>query len=195
MPTYLLGALFYFVPEGVGADYFPPAALWTLLLLIWIYTFLIPVMAVYGMVRLNLVGDLMLERLSDRKLPFWVTVMVYSAALYFFGWRFNQVSEISTVLRVVLGCITLSIASVAVISSFWQISAHATGVGGVSGALVGALIRLEDPALITPFLIAILISGWVTASRLHLNAHTMSEIGAGYALGGIICAGGVILFL
>jgi uncharacterized protein YqgC (DUF456 family) len=120
---------------------------------------------------------------------------VYSAALYFFGWRFNQVSEISTVLRVVLGCITLSIASVAVISSFWQISAHATGVGGVSGALVGALIRLEDPALITPFLIAILISGWVTASRLHLNAHTMSEIGAGYALGGIICAGGVILFL
>lgn len=195
MPTYLLGVLFYFVPPGMGLDLLPSESLGVLLSVVCIYTFVIPVMCVYGMVQLKLVRHITLKTLEERRYPFGLTIMIYAAATYFFGWKMTQVAEIAPVLRVVLGSITVSILLVALISNFWQISAHMTGVGGVTGFLLATLSATRDPGLMPPLLIAILVSGWVAASRLHLNAHTVSEVLAGFLLGAGVCAAGALLFL
>ncbi len=173
----------------------PLRSLGILLLVICIYTFVIPALCVYGMQQLKLIQHISLKTLEERKYPFWLTIAVYALATYFFGWRFTQVAEIAPVLRVVLGSITVSILVVAIISSFWQISAHMTGIGGVAGFLLASLLKLGDPGLMSPLLVTILISGWVAASRLQLNAHTMDEVLAGFALGGIVCGTGMALFL
>lgn len=195
MPVYLLGVLFYFAPQGMGIDLLPPDSRWLLLLVIFIYTFIIPALGVYGMVQLKFVSDITLRKLEDRRYPFWLTTVVYMAATFFFGWKFTQVAEIAPVLRIVLGGITVSIVLVGVISFFWQISAHMTGTGGVTGFLVAALVKLGDTALLSPFLLALIISGWVAASRLQLNAHTMNEVLAGFLLGLLVCGAGAFLFL
>ena len=195
MPTYLLGVLFYFIPHGTGLDFLPPGSRGILLLVICIYTFIIPVLGVYGMVQLKFVEDITLRKLEDRRYPFWLTVVVYMAATYFFGWKFGQVAEIAPVLRVVLGSITVSIVLVGVISFFWQISAHMTGIGGVTGFLMAGLLKLGDASLLSPFLLALIISGWVASSRLQLNAHSMNEVLAGFLLGFMVCGAGALLFL
>jgi membrane-associated phospholipid phosphatase len=195
MSTYLLGVLFFFAPYGIGVDLLPHESRGILLLVVCIYTFIIPVLGVYGMVQLKFVEDITLRKLEDRRYPFWLTVAVYLAATYFFGWKFTQIAGIAPVLRVVLGSITVSIVLVGIISFFWQISAHMTGIGGVTGFLMAALLKLEDYSLLPPFLLALIISGWVAASRLQLNAHTMNEVLAGFLLGLLVCGAGGLLFL
>ena len=195
MPTYLLGVLFFVAPNTTGAVLMPVESRAILLLVICIYTFLIPALGVYGMVRLRIVEGIMLKELNDRRYPFWLTVLVYLVATYFFGWKLVQVGEVAPIMRIVLGSITVSIILVGIISFFWQISAHATGVGGVTGFLAAALLRLEDPLLLSPFLLFVVISGWVAGSRLQLNAHTMNEILAGFLIGVLVCGGAGFLFL
>lgn len=194
MPTYLLGVFFYFAPSGSGTDLFPTGSSWMLLLVVSVYTFLIPVVGAYSMVRLRLVEDMAMSKLSDRRLPVLFTIAVYAGTTYFFGWHFDRVAPIAPVLRVVLGGVTVSIALVGLISSRWQISAHAAGIGGVTGALLAESVRVGDASLLSPLLVAVLLSGWVVAARLQLNAHTASEVAAGYALGAGVCGAAVLLF-
>src|SRR5690606_25228459 len=109
MATYVVGCLFYFAPQAVNAEVLPPQSLGILLVAIMAYTFVIPVLFVYGLQQLRMIQSLLLQTLEERRLPLWITVMVYAAATYFFGWKFVHLGAISTVLSVILGSITVSI--------------------------------------------------------------------------------------
>ncbi|GAA4430859.1 hypothetical protein GCM10023091_00710 [Ravibacter arvi] len=195
MPTFLLGLLLGLAPVDAGIDFYPPKLILVLLLMVFVYTFLLPSLCVYAMVQLKMVKDLTLQHRQERRYPFLITLATYLAATYFFGWRFNQISELAPLMRVVLGSITISIAAVLLISNFWQISAHMTGLGGVTGTVLMAIIKFGTPSLFPALLASVLISGWVAASRLQLNAHNMSEVLAGFLLGNFICGLGALLFL
>lgn len=195
MATYLVGCLFYFAPQAVNAEVLPPQSLGILLVAIMAYTFVIPVLFVYGLQQLRMIQSLMLQTLEERRLPLWITVMVYAAATYFFGWKFIHLGAISTVLSVILGSITVSILLLSLISLYWQISAHMTGIGGVVGFLLAVVYLSGDPRLATPLLMAVLASGWIASARMQLNAHTTEEISAGFVLGMLVCGAGALIFL
>lgn len=64
----------------------------------------------------------------------------------------------------------------------WKISVHMIGVGGFTGAVL--LINAHvDEVLLFPLILLIMISGLVGYSRLHMKAHSGSQLVAGYLLG------------
>ena len=83
---------------------------------------------------------------------------------------------------------------VALISFWWQISAHAAGVGGVVGAMAGVMVKFGETALFMPLLFSMILAGYVIGARLQLNAHTPKQVWSGLLLGVLISLGAVSYF-
>ncbi len=93
--------------------------------------------------------------------------------------KLKQLPEVSLIIT----GIAFSIAAVAVISLYWKISAHAVGISGMLGALIGIAIKYGNTELFFPILIIVLVMGLLISARLHLNAHTPLQVIAGSILG------------
>jgi hypothetical protein len=159
-----------------------------LLLLIFNFTYLIPVYLIYVLYRFGSLKSLKMETLAERRQPYLLTTIVYTLVTLFFAFKVVQVPE----LTVLQGAITFAVAMVGYISLYWQISAHATGIGGVVGTILIMAFKFGIPTLLYPTLWCILLAGWLCAARLHLNAHTTDQIGAGFSLGflsSVLCIG------
>jgi membrane-associated phospholipid phosphatase len=197
MPTIIFGILFYIAPESIqNLELFNDSARvglmslkMGLLLLIFLQTFILPVFAIYCLHRFGFIGDLKMETLEDRRLPYIVTMAIYTFVATFFTMKLKQLPEVS----IIMTGIAFSIASVAVISLYWKISAHAVGISGALGALIGIAIKFNSYQLFFPIIAVILIAGFLFSARLHLNAHTPAQIMAGAFLG-LIVSLSVVLF-
>jgi membrane-associated phospholipid phosphatase len=194
LPTYILGTLFALTPEVVGVSALSFAARGSLLFLLFLNTFVVPALMIYTFYRLGLIQDLHLDTRHERRLPYLITLILYSLSTYLFGWQFQPISELAPQIAVVLGSITASLAVVALVSLRWKISAHATGVGGCLGALGGVILRYGDFSLFFPLLITILITGLLLSARLRLNAHTPAQVSAGLGVGLLISIAAVFLY-
>lgn len=197
MPTIIFGILFYIAPESIqNLELFNDSARvglmslkMGLLLLIFLQTFILPVFTIYCLHRFGFVGDLKMETLEDRRLPYIVTMAIYTFVATFFTMKLKQLPEVS----IIMTGIAFSIASVAVISLYWKISAHAVGISGALGALIGIAIKFNSYQLFSPIIAVILIAGFLFSARLHLNAHTPAQIIAGAFLG-LVVSLTVVLF-
>ncbi|MCY7353040.1 MAG: hypothetical protein LH606_20685 [Cytophagaceae bacterium] len=200
MPTLLFATVFYQAPSVIrNLSYFNESAsvdvgpiritiVAGLLWLLFLYTFLVPVLVIYWLHRLGFVQSLTLETRRDRNLPYLVTAGIYSSLTFFFVYRLPQLPEVA----LLLGSVAFSVALVAAITIFWKISAHAVGIGGVLGALTGLLLRFGETGLFWPLLGTIVLTGLVLSARLHLNAHTPEQMGGGLLLGIIVSLTAVI---
>jgi hypothetical protein len=197
MPTIIFTILFYVAPESVeNLELFNIQARvgmmslkMGLLLLIFLQTFVLPAFSIYALHRFGFVGDLRMETLADRRIPYLVTVAIYTFVATFFTLKLKQFPEVGLIM---IG-IAFSIASVAVISLYWKISAHAVGISGMLGALIGIAIKFGNNELFYPILGVIIVAGFLLSSRLHLNAHTPAQIIAGTFLGLIVSLTVVLL--
>jgi hypothetical protein len=183
MPTLLLGLLFLLAPGTVGVGVFKVSVRLSLLSLIFINTFLVPALLIYYFYRAGFVKTLQLTTLADRRLPYFVTVVVYAFASFFFGQKLGAVSEVAPQIGLILASITVSIFLVAIVSLRWQISAHAVGVSGVVGVVWGVMLKYNEHSLRYPLVGLVVLSGYVLAARLQLNAHTPAQVSAGFGLG------------
>lgn len=183
MPTLLLGMLFFITPAVVGVDMFTPPIRLTLLGFVGMTTFVIPALGIYYLYRAGYIQSLHLDNLADRRLPYFITVLLYGFATYFFRYQLAQLSELAPQISIVLASVTVSIALVAIISLNWKISAHGTGFGGLLGATFGIVIKFGEHILLYPLLGLIILGGLLMSARLHLNAHTPAQISAGVLLG------------
>lgn len=194
MPTYIFTVLFVLTPELMGVSSLSVSAQRSLLLLLFLNTFLAPALLIYYFYRVGYITSMHLDTLTDRRLPYVTTILIYGLCTYVFGWQFQPVSELAPQIAVVLGSITFSLAVVALVSMWWKISAHATGMGGGLGALAGIFLRFGDSTLFFPFLAGVLITGVLLSARLQLNAHTPPQIAAGLGLGLVVSIAAVFLF-
>lgn len=197
MPTFIFGILFYAAPEAIqNLEEFNNSARvglmslkMGLLLLIFLQTFILPVFSIYALYRFGFVNDLKMETLEDRRIPYLVTVAIYTFVATFFTMKLKQLPEVALIMT----GITFSIAAVALISLYWKISAHAVGISGTLGALIGVLIKFGSYELFYPIIAVIIIAGFLLSARLHLNAHTPAQIVAGSFMG-LIVSLSVVLF-
>ncbi|MBU1821851.1 MAG: hypothetical protein KKG00_10125, partial [Bacteroidetes bacterium] len=135
MPTYLFGALFLLTPELMGVSMLGLSAQGSLLLLVFLNTFVAPALLIYYFYRMGFIRSLHLDELRDRRIPYLTTLLIYTFSTYLFGWQLQPISDLAPQIAIILGSITFSIAIVALVSLRWKISAHATGIGGCMGAL------------------------------------------------------------
>lgn len=192
MPTLLLGSLFFSAPETIGVDIVAAQNRITILILIFFITFLSPALAIYYLYRIGYITSLHVETLSERRLPYLITLFFYGFGAYFF---YQKLPEIGVDISLVLTAMACSIFFTAIISLYWQISAHAVGIGGVVGALAAVIIKFGQTQLIYLFLGSVIVAGLVMSVRLQLNAHTPTQVGSGLILGIMVSTVAVLFFL
>jgi membrane-associated phospholipid phosphatase len=143
---------------------------------------------------MGVISSFYVDDIAERRLPYLACVVVYGVATYLFGWQLQPVGELAPQISVILASVTLSLILVTMVSYFWKISAHATGIGGSIGMISALMVRFDEPALLSPLLLTILIGGWLMSARLQLNAHTPSQILAGVFCGLLVSTGTVYFF-
>jgi membrane-associated phospholipid phosphatase len=177
MPTLLFAILLYFSPAvfGIASE----AGQWSIVIRIFLATFLMPFLSILLMFRVRSITTLTLDEKNERFMPFLTTTLIYMVTTFLF---LKQMQGFYTMI-VVLSSITFSIALVTLITVFWKISAHSVGICGVIGFLFGFYQKYADTQLFYPILAVILIAGLLMSARLYLNSHTPAQVFAGGLLG------------
>ena len=183
MPTLLFGLLLFQAPAVLGMDAFSGSLRFSLLVLIFVGTFAVPSLLIYYLFRSGYVRSLYLNTLADRRLPFFLTALVYLFLAYLFAFRMEGISDLAPEIGLLIGGIAVSILLVGIISLSWQISAHGVGIGGVVGIVGSMMLRFDLTDLFFSLLLLVALTGLVGSARLKLNAHTPAQVGAGLALG------------
>lgn len=180
MPSLVFGLLFFGVPQATSI---PETFKTRLFYLIMSSTLLIPMALVLSLRWIGLVKSLHFEDRKDRRNPFLLVTAFYVLTTYFL----KQKTELDPILWQGMGVITLAVLVLTVVTYFWKISAHLTGIGGVL-AITGVL-GLYFPSLTVAYLLvaATLLGGLVASSRLYLDAHRPAEVYVGLLVGFITC--------
>ncbi len=180
MATYMCLLLFFGIQNTVY-DYLTPlrAKLWVSVI-VFLFSFVFPVVNIFILVRLKRIPNLTLSNQKDRTFPLFITAMFYFGLFYLL---MDQNIWNSIKLFVLGGAICILITTI--INLKYKISAHMVGLGGVLGILISVsyLIKFN----MTPYYIAvILIAGLVGCARLVLNEHKPAQLYLGFFLGLII---------
>jgi membrane-associated phospholipid phosphatase len=217
MPTLLYAILLYLSPAVIGTSGGNTQWRLTLLGVIFLVTFVIPVISVLFLTRTRALAradlnklespadtytqeegtengslqNLEMEDKKDRFVPFLSTTVFYTVVTYMF---FKQL-QASYAMVVVLGSITFSIALITLITLFWKISAHSVGICGVIGFLFAFYLKFAEQQLFYPILIIILLAGLLMSARLALNTHTPAQVFVGALLGFCVSFGSIFLLL
>lgn len=176
----VFGLVLFIVPEAssIPADFKP-----RLYYLIVLSTLLIPMITIIGFRLSGAVRSLHMERIQDRLIPF-TTICIYFILTTYFLYQRN---EFDPILWYTLSVITATIIGLTLITFFWKMSAHMTGLGGLLAVVIVMSDTFPTFQSLYPLIIGILLAGIVGTSRLYLNAHSPREVYAGLVYGFVCC--------
>lgn len=179
MPTFLLAVFYFYATPISGLANTPPMLRLGFLGFVSVYTFLMPILMIYFMYSRKWVQTLTLKNLRERRLPYLTTTIFYLFLSYFLYSRSSAYQP--TAVLIFFSAIVIII--VAVVSLWWQISAHAAAIGGCFGAFCVTFFKYGDPNLYYAALASLILAGAVMSSRLKLNAHSLTQVIAGFLVG------------
>lgn len=151
-----------------------------LTLTIFAFTFLLPVLNLLILYKLNYVSSLKIEEQGERTFPLIMTALCYFG-LFYMIYDFNIWPAVKLF---ILGggiCILFT----AIINVWWKISAHMMGIGGLFGVLLAICYYMQMPVL-TAISLCLLVAGCIGFARLYLKSHTPSQVYVGFILGSIV---------
>ena len=177
MPTLLFATLMYFVPASIQPD----KAHGTVLFLIFMMTFILPVINLLFFKMTGTLRSFYLPARRDRVLPFLLISLLYVAIAAMFYWK--MYSLLIFKLMVIVAILSLW---VTVANFFFKISVHAVGSSGLAGILLSMATLSSVSDLIWPAITMIVLAGLAMSSRLLLNAHNLSEVSWGGVSGFVV---------
>ena len=150
----------------------------------------IPLATVLVMMRKGRVSDMPISKRSERIIPMWVAAICYILTSFILG---------------IFGCpmwlrlfmISAGVATIIalIITIFWKISAHTTGIGGLVALQFWCITHgLSDVGSMALLSTVILAAGLVATARMRLNRHSLAQVLAGMALGFCVCFSIVSIF-
>jgi hypothetical protein len=187
--AYILSVIFHpiFVPiylflllteiEPVMSLYFTDDIRWRFAASLVVTTVLGPALSMYVMKKRGLIKDLEMSELRGRSVIFLIT-----AFYYVFTYVMLKDIEMPRVIHGLFIGMMLTLVLMALISLRFKISAHLAAMGGACGVLTWVFVNYgvwESSWVITLSFLA----GLIASARLYLQAHTLPEVGAGFALG------------
>lgn len=186
MPTY--GFLLIFCTKNYISTFILFPIKLIILGITFFFTFLLPAINAFVLLKMGRIKSLEMETQQERLIPYGSAVLYYMALLYLF---YN--TNFLTIFKVVILGAACSIVFTLLINIKWKISAHTVGIGGLAGAVLGIVFKLQfDMEFI--FFMIILIAGLVGYSRLRLNAHTPAQVYVGFLLGFLVQLSLIILY-
>jgi membrane-associated phospholipid phosphatase len=175
MPT-LAAALFIQLPF-YAFNLLPDAVRWYVLICNTLFTILLPVLMIFMLLRNGVIQSVELKNREDRKYPILFTIVFHIANYYFLS-KAHLPGPYMFFLLAALFSLVLTL----IVTYYWKISMHMTGIGGVCGAfLTLAFIWPIELRLLLAALF--LLAGIIGSSRLILNAHTSSQVAFGFLAG------------
>ncbi len=163
-----------------------------LILMIFLSTFFIPIVAVTMMKLLGLISSFEMKDRHERIGPYIITGVLYL-------WIFRNILEnpnIPLPYKVFVLGATFGLFIAFFINLFSKISMHAVGMGGLVGMLILTVAFYSYPSFIVSIgeymfemktysllMLSIIFSGIVGSSRLFLNAHEINDLFGGFFVG------------
>lgn len=156
-------------------------SLLSFLLLIFLGTFVFPVNAIFIFQKL-LKKDISvyMQKKEDRRLPLLIAAIFVLLTFYLFSYKFGY--RAPHLIRGYLLGSSSSIILASIINVRFKISLHAMGLGGLTGLLffLQGSAFMDMRGIIAAWLI---LCGIVCWARLYLEAHTLTQIYAGFLAG------------
>jgi membrane-associated phospholipid phosphatase len=149
---------------------------------IMVFTIVFPLFIIIGLKRLGFISSYAMENRTDRVLPFFFMATIYATCLY----TLSSVLKLNMLLYSMVLSMNLSVLTAAVISMRVKISAHIISISGVLGFLLASANNQRDGALITPFVLVLILAGGLASARLYLNKHTPFQVILGAICGFVI---------
>ncbi len=190
MATYLFIILLFVTPSAIGLLFQYRIKLW-LLLVVFLTTFVLPVISIYVMKLTSTISSIHLSDKDERIFPIFLIAIFYGMSAWLMVTKFN----INAGINIIFIALALLALLTAFITVFWKISVHSIGLGGVLGILVALNFRSPHPYFVW------LVTGWVVlmgatmSARLLLNVHRPEEVYAGAALGVVFCFLPIYIFI
>ena len=180
IPSLVFGLALFAVPEATSI---PDSFKNRLFYLVSLSTLVIPMITIFGLRLSGTLKSIHMAELKDRAIPFTVTSVYYVLTVYLL----YQQRQFDPVLWQVLGVITLAIVILTIVTFFWKMSAHMTGMGGLIASVVVLGLKFPTFQPLYPLLGAIVLTGLVGTVRLFLEAHRPIEIYVGLIFGFALC--------
>lgn len=151
-----------------------------LLFTLAILTFFLPLFIMFISKQLRLIKSFQMESRQERFFPYLVMAIVYALG-YFFTSRSNALILFSTFFTGSFYIVIIAI----LINSFWKISIHMLGMGGLTAAIlsIGIMNNLNIAYLV---MLLFLFSGLTGFARLKLLSHIPAHIYSGFLIGFVI---------
>lgn len=177
IPSLLFGVILYFSPHVVAylADEYR-LYIWGLLTLT---TLVIPLSCFLILHYFGTMPSLGMTNRSERPAPFLYISVFYGITTYFFISKFPSLVNIN----IMLAGITLILFVLTLVTFYWKISAHSTGIGGAVGFLASFTLLYQDGQLLYPLSVMVVLAGISMSARLYLNEHSPPEVWVGALLG------------
>jgi len=142
-----------------------------------LFTAILPILSILLMKQFGLISSIQLEKREDRKYPILFTI-VFQMANYYFLHKVHLPGAYYMFLIAGLFSLLLTL----VVTYYWKISMHMTGIGGLTGAMLLCAFVWQIDLRIT-LAVLFIVAGITGTSRLVLNAHTPLQVGAGFLAG------------
>ncbi len=191
MVTYMLVILLLVNPYQFGVHSISDQ--WKLVALVFLSTFAMPAFALFLMWRLNMVSSLALHDRHERIGPYIISGLFYM--WMFINFKHNQ--SIPFALTVATLGATIGLFFAFFFNNFTKISAHAVGMGGLTGlAAINSIYFGFDTFALNTWLfgpmeistnfvvmIIVILTGIVCTARMLVEAHTPRQVYGGLAAG------------
>jgi len=148
--------------------------------MVFIGTYLIPVLISLLLFRLRLISSLMMNNAKDRRWPY-----AFGAVCFIFTAHFLYQAELASEAYLFLFGSALVIILHLGLLRFLKPSAHMAGIGGFLALLMAVSAKYSLNVL--PFILLLfLLAGIIGSARLALDAHTPRELWLGFISGLVI---------
>ena len=156
---------------------FPFAYKLQVLLLVYLFTILLPTFIIHLYRRYQGWTLLQLGTKERRMIPYVISIICYLACYYIMS-----VLHIPHFMgRILVAALMVQIIC-AIINIWWKISTHTAAIGGVAGALMAfAHIFTLNP--LGWLSVIVVLAGVLGTSRMILRQHTLSQVVAGFLVG------------
>ena len=189
MPSYLFLFIILFATSLMQPLH--SKSLFRVLIIIFIVTFIIPMISI-GTLRLsNFISDFKLEERKQRVIPFFFVTCFYGITAYMFYSKLN----FNSLIFVIFAATTALLLILTIVTRFWKISIHGAGIGGTIGFILALSFYHPIPNFAPILAASLVIAGLISYARLTLNAHTPLQVYSGVLLGFVFCFTSLYLFL
>ncbi|MDO6744397.1 hypothetical protein Q4553_07420 [Tenacibaculum soleae] len=151
---------------------------YTILSVVFISTYIIPLLLLILLKSIGYISSYQVKRISERKIPIF-----FMMALFFMLGKFFYETTIIKDLSYLFFGVVLGLGLIYILFVFKiKTSLHLLSIGAALGYFL--LFQQLHSLAITPItIIFLLLSGLLASSRLHLKAHTSTEVYLGFFIG------------